>query len=166
VRADEGRVRATTPDGRWAEVGFVDTSVGFGISSGNFGANCLPIRYGVGLTGPATVSSSEGGFAEVTFDELNIGADDSTSVTQFTSLFGGMTSPCIGGAIQFTVPVQPQLGWSSICPSAGEMVVDFGQQRRSYMTYSPSSVELDIGFNDTIDHTRSDCLDSLWLGCP
>ena len=166
VRADEGRVRATTPDGRWAEIGFVDTMLSFAISSTDFDANCLPKRYGVGLTGAATLSSSEGGFAEVSFDSLNFGADDTTSTTQFTTLFGGMASPCIGGAVQLTAPVLPRLGWSTICPSEGGMVVDFGQQRRSYMTYSPAGVEFDVGFDDTIDYMRSDCRDSLWLGCP
>jgi hypothetical protein len=167
VRADEGHVRATTPNGRWAEIGFVDTMIGFGFSSNSADAQCVPIQYGVGFTGPGTVSSSEGGFAEVTFNALNVGADDSTSVTRFTSLFGGMTSDCIGGAIQITQPVIAELGWTSSCPNKGEMVLDFGgPDQRSYVTYSPNLVEFDIGFNDTVDHTRADCLDSLWLGCP
>lgn len=162
VDADEGHVRATTPDGRWAEIGFVDTMVGFGLSPD---ANCVPITYGVGLTGPGTVSSSEGGFAEVTFNMLNISADDSTSVTRLT-LFGRFGGPCTGGDAQITQPVTAELGWTSICPSAGETLIDFGQDRRSYVTYTPNLVEFDIGFDNIDDISATSCLDTRFLECP
>lgn len=166
VEADSGHVRATTPDGRWSEIGFVDTELGYGFNSSSANEQCVPISYGVGMTGTATVSSSAGGFAEVTFDHFNVGADDSTSVTKISSLFGGIASECIGGSMQIIQPVQAQLGWTSQCPSAGEMVADFGNDNRSYLIYTPSRVDFDIGFNSTIDRSRPDCLDSLWLECP
>jgi hypothetical protein len=175
VEADEGHVRATTPDGRWAELGFVDTMMTFGVSANSSDANCVPIQYGLGLTGLATVSSSEGGFAEVTFNQFNVGADDSTSaqarrvlapgVTHFTSLSGGFASACIGGSAQIIQPVQTQLGWTSSCPSAGDLLADFGEDRRSSFTYSSTGVAFDIGFNGTIDVSKNDCRDPVFLGC-
>jgi hypothetical protein len=165
VQADEGHIRATTPDGRWAEIGFVNTMLGFGVSANGSDAHCVPITYGVGMTGPATVSSSAGGFADVTFTQFNVSANDSTSVTKITALFGGIASDCIGGSMQIIQPMQAELGWSSICPTAGEMVADFGNDVRSYLTYGPNGVDFDIGFNSTIDVSAADCLDQRFLEC-
>ncbi len=78
----------------------------------------------------------------------------------------GIASTCTGGNLQITQPVIAELGWSGICPSAGEMVADFGGDRRSYLTYEPNLVEFDVGFNGTIDVTATDCLDPRFLGCP
>jgi hypothetical protein len=166
VQADEGHIRATTPDGRWAEVGFVNTTLGFGVSATSSDEHCVPITYGVGMTGSATVSSSEGGFAEVTFTQFNVGADDSTSVTKINSLFGEISSECIGGSIEIIQPVQAELGWTSFCPTAGTVVADFGNDVRSQLTYKPTGVDFDIGFNSSIDISADDCLDARFVACP
>lgn len=161
-----GRIRATTPDQRWAQIAFTSTNAGYAFSSNSADEHCVPSSYSVNLSGPAMVSSSAGGAADVTFNQLSIMANDSTSVTKFTALFGGITSNCIGGAIQITQPVQAELGWSSVCPTAGEMVANFGNDVRSYLTYSPDRVDFDIGFNTSIDVSADDCWDTRFLACP
>lgn len=63
-------------------------------------------------------------------------------------------------------PVQAELGWTSFCPTAGTIVADFGNDVRSLLTYKPTGVDFDIGFNNTIDVSADDCLDARFRACP
>lgn len=159
-----GTIRSQFGDGSAVAITFANTAVVVTVMQ--FNADCVPVRYRMAFTGPATVtveaagavtSGATGGEATaVEFDDFRITQDATGSATQ-TFLAGDVAVGCAGTTLSFdTTQLLGQLVGAP-CPHAGILRITAGTAITNIIYHPTFEVGIDIDDDGFADRSLDSC---------
>ncbi|MFI5398487.1 MAG: hypothetical protein ACHQ9S_23390 [Candidatus Binatia bacterium] len=129
-----------------------------------YGAQCVPQIYNVELTGAVTLVTDTHSF-QATYTTFDLYDDTTKAPGQDTvDISGTVNSPCFGGAVDLSTFNSLSLTGGA-CPIAGDIEVA-ANGNTDLVSFVSGGVNIDLGYDGTVDQHFTSCLDPALFVCP